>query len=486
MTFSPEVWDGVLHSLSGELPASTVDAWLRPLVAVSSAGGNPEQPELQLLCPTTFHRDRVRDHFLSRIVECVSAAVGQRVPVRLELAESRPASLLRVNGHQKATRKSELPVAIQPTAASTPPPTAATTAKRPRLTAPQQSFDTFVTGPCNALAREASLAIAREQQLSLNQLYLSSATGLGKTHLARSVVTETRRLGTGNVLYSSAESFTSEFMNAIRTKQMPAFKRRFRRSCRVLVVEDVDFFDGKAQTQLEFFHTVKHVLDAGGRVLLTGNRLPRTLSGLDEQLRNQLASGFVAEIEPPNAQVRRDILRAKAAGGGVRLPPDCLNLLVDEVRGSVRDLEGVLIQLVTTASLMKRPIDRDLTREAVEKKCGKLTRSFCKPDPGTVIRVVASFFKATPEALASRSRRRDVLVPRQLAMYLCRRYTDASMSEIGHCLGRDHPAVKNAVARVEREILERAPLRYQVEALIERLEQLSREPGSASDDPGAQ
>ncbi len=427
MTFSPKVWDGVLHRLSGELPASSVDAWLRPLVAVSPAAADPEQPELQLLCPTTFHRDRVRDHFLPRIVECVSAAVGQRVPVKLELAEPRRASLLRVNGHKKATAESELPVAIQSARVSAPPPTAAPMARRSRPRMLQQSFDTFVTGACNALAREASLAMAREQQLNLNQLYLSSATGLGKTHLARSVVTESRRLGTNEVLYSSAEAFTSEFMNAIRAKQMPAFKRRFRRSCKVLVVEDVDFFDGKAQTQLELFHTVKHVLDAGGRVLLTGNRLPRALSGLDEHLRNQLASGFVAEIEPPNAQVRRDILRAKAAGGGVRLPPECLDLLVDEVRGSVRDLEGVLIQLVTTASLMKRSIDRDLARETVEKKCGKLSRGVCKPDPGTVIRVVACFFKTTPEALASRSRRRDVLVPRQLAMYLCRSYTDASM-----------------------------------------------------------
>ena len=283
----------------------------------------------------------------------------------------------------------------------------------------------------------------------------------------------------GRVLYASAETFTNEFMASIRGKRMEEFKRRFRNGCDMLVVEDVQFLGAKRATQLELFHTLTHLIDVGARVVLTSDRLPRSISGLDPRLGSQMAAGFVAEIERPDAQVRRRILASKAAAGGVRLPDDCLDLLVERVRANVRDLIGVLTQLVASAALLKRPIDRELTRAALHKVA---------PEPGdarhldakAVIQVVAAFFQKSPEALASRSRRRDVLVPRQLAMYLCRRYTDASAGEIAKAFGRSHPAVNNAVRVVELRMLEHAPLRYQVEALTERLDALRRRSGGVS------
>jgi chromosomal replication initiator protein len=240
------------------------------------------------------------------------------------------------------------------------------------------------------------------------------------------------------------------------------------------VVEDVQFLRSKKATQLELFHTLTHLLDVGARVVLTADRLPRNIDDLEPRLRSQMSAGFVAELEPPNATVRREILRAKAAAGGVGMPADCLELLVDSVRGSVRDLEGVLIQLVATAALLKRPLDLELTRAALHKITPSPTRA-ARLEPSAIIEAVAAFFRTRPERLASRSRRRDVLVPRQLAMYLCRRYTDAPLTTIGRALGRDHPAVSNAVKAVERRILEHAPLRYQVEALCARLDALERE-----------
>jgi chromosomal replication initiator protein len=326
-------------------------------------------------------------------------------------------------------------------------------------------------GPCNALAREACFALAHGRQRGLNPLYLSSEPGLGKTHLARAVVHEARRCGSLRTIYDSAESFTNCFTNALRSKSMARFKRRYREQCDLLVVEDLQFLSSKTSTQLEFFHTLTHLVDAGLRVTLTGDRLPRDIEGLDARLRSQLTAGLVAEIEPPDASVRRNILRSKAAAGGVRVPDDCLDLLVEAVRGSVRDLEGALIQLVTTAALLKRSIDLELTHMALRKLAPVPPR---KPhlEPETVIDVVAGFFGTTRAALASRSRRRDVLVPRQLAMYLCRRYTDHPLSRIARAFDRDHPAVSNAVKVVERKILERAPLRYQVEELSARLDRL--------------
>ncbi len=360
------------------------------------------------------------------------------------------------------------------------------------------SFESFIVGPCNALAREAALALARRRQSSLNQLYLGGDSGMGKTHLARAAAAEARRQGTGStsavgypssfnqrtgsrlapsgsragIVYTTAEQFTSEFVSAMRNGRSEDFQKRYRAPIGLLIVEDVQFFDGRMKTQLELFHTVQHVLDAGGRVLLTGDRAPRDLKGLSDRMRTQLARGFVAELERPDAIVRRHILRAKAAAGGVHLPADCLDLLVESTGGSVRDVESVLIQVVTTASLLGRPIDLSLSRDAIARKSG--TASPLAPRrvaTSEIVRIVAAFFGKRPESLASRSRRRDVLVPRQLAMYLAHRYTDASFAEIGRSLGRDHPSVRNAIGRVERLVLENAPLRYQLEALSERVDQ---------------
>jgi chromosomal replication initiator protein len=336
------------------------------------------------------------------------------------------------------------------------------------------TFENFVVGPCNALAREASYALARGRQRPLKLLYLTSKSGMGKTHLARAIVGEARGVGHERVFYGSAESFTNDFTSSLRARRMDHFKRRYRQRCDLFVLEDVQFLRAKKATQLEIFHTLTHLLDVGTRVVLTADRLPREIDALEQRLRSQMSAGFVAELEPPNATVRREILRAKAAAGGVHLPADCLELLTECVRGSVRDLEGVLIQLVASASLLKRKIDLELTRAALHKIAPDSARPR-RLEPDAVIETVAAFFRTRPERLAARSRRRDVLLPRQLAMYLCRRYTDAPLTTIGRALGRDHPAVSNAIKSIERRILESAPLRYRVEALCARLDALERE-----------
>lgn len=386
--------------------------------------------------------------------------------------------------------------AAQPAAPSTQSPGPSSPSIRARATRAKQSdsgtqqfafpltFDSFTVGSCNALAREAAHAISNGSQASLNQLYLVSSSGLGKSHLARAIVSQVAASGGLRPRYTTADSFTTEFTHAVRNGGMSDFKRKYRNQCDLLVVEDVQLLAGKSATQLEFFHTIQHLADSGRPVVMTGDRYPDELTELDSRMRARIASGFVAEINPPDADVRGRILRAKAAHGGVRLPEDCIELLVDRVRGNVRELEGALIQLVTTASLLKQPINLDLARETLQSRSRRR-----KPEeapcacPEDIIKVVAVFFKKTPESLASRSRRRDVLHPRQLAMYLCSRYTDASFSDIGRALERNHPSVVNSVRKVERELLEKAQLRYQVEALVDRLHELGHRPARTATEP---
>ena len=458
MTRPPEFWDGMLRRLAKAVPAHELDAWLRPLRA------SWDGQALQLLCPSTLHRDRVRKRYLGPLREAVAAEAGGAA--RLQVEFGAPASGPAAGSFPDNGVASRTAARVVPPAAARPP--------RMRR-AVQQTFDNFVVGPPNALAREGAFALVEARQREVNPLYIAGDEGQGKTHLGRAIARATRQ-DRAQVIYTSAEGFMSEFLGSLRSSSIPRFKRRYREQCDVLVLDDVEFLRGKESTQLELFHTVVHLLDAGARVVFTGARLPRQIPDLDRRLGAQMASGLVAELGPPDAELRRRILRARAAGGGIRLPEDCLELLVDAVRGSVRDLESVLGQIVASAVLLKQPVDRALAEMALRKLGPDTTiaAGLRRVSPREVIEMVAAFFGTTPEAMASRSRRRDVLLPRQLAMYLCRRFTDASLSEIGRALGRDHPAVRNAVSALERQILERAPLRYQVEALSDRLEHLRK------------
>lgn len=491
----PTVWDGVLRRLQTELPEFALDAWIRPLTV------REEQGCLRLLARSEFHLERIRSRFLELLRQNAQREAGAPVEVQLELAPVGPtgenpsppeagtspggdaarASGEKPNGAASPQRNGATSQHAAPRGSASPgapPPRRGPLRVRPAESARQaalpygpHTFDTFVVGPGNSLAREASLAVAQGRQPGVSPLFLLGPSGTGKSHLARAVVTEARQSGTVRTVYTPAESFTSELLSCIRGGRTGEFKRRYRQECELLVLEDVQFLEGKNASQLELFHTLEHLGRAGGRIVLTADRLPREMPRLDGRLRSWMGAGLVAELETPDVDFRRTLLREKAARGGVRIPDDCLDLLAEAELESVRDLEGVLIQLVASASILKRPVDGALTERALRKVRGPAGEA--KPgalDVKAVVASVAAFFSTTPEALASRSRKRTVLLPRQLAMYLCRRYTDAPLAEIGRALDRDHPAVRHAIETVERAILERAPLRYQVEALVDRLE----------------
>ncbi len=465
MTEPPLIWDGVLRRLGAALPAFALDSWLRPLGVVE------RESRLELQCPTPFHRDWVRERYLDLLRDCVAQESGGRLELVLVLAA----------GAGSDPQSALLPTGAAPGADRAPP---VSRAREPgaRQRVPQRSplqedlpysFDSFVAGPCNALAREAALVIARGGAARIAPLFLAAGAGLGKTHLARAIVHEVRTQRGLRAIYASAEAFTSHFQSALAQKKMDRFKQRFRSGCDLLVIEDVQFLRSKPATQLELFHTVVHLLEAGARVVATADCTPRDLVYLDPRLASQLGAGLVAELEPPDAAVRRSILRSKAAAGGVHLPDACLELLVDSVRGSVRDLTGVLTQLVATAALLNRPVDLALTQQAL-RKLPRAEQSPARLDPQQVIQVVCSFYGTSHEQLASKSRRQGVLIPRQIAMYLCRRYTGASVAEIADLFARDHPSVRNAERVMEEAILERAPIRYKVEEISARLDALAQ------------
>jgi chromosomal replication initiator protein len=463
-------WNDVVRLLEAETAPFVIEAWVRPLIAEMNGD------RIRLLCPSALHRDRIRDRFLRQMRKHAAAKAGKPVEIELDLAAPAPAA---PGATAPAKRTSTASSSTTPAKPAAPIPERASRTRKVRK--PEQdslpyTFENFVVGACNRLAREASLAVAQGTQKNINPLYLASAPGLGKTHLARAIA-DARARTDGRVIYASSESFTNQFTGAIRNRKMDLFKKRYRNGCDLLVVEDVQFLGGKTATQFELFQTLSHLVNIGARVVLTADRLPSKIKGLDERVSSHMTAGLVATLESPDALVRREILRTKAASGGVRLPNECLDLLVDVVRGNVRDLEGVLVQLVTTSSLLKRPIDMELTEQALAKVSTLRATKRCL-ELGTIIEVVAKLYEITPAALASRSRRKDIVVPRQIAMYLCRRYTRQPAAAIARAFARNHPSVTNAEKVVERRILESAPFRYRVEAISARLDELERQPAT--------
>jgi len=442
-----EIWDGVLRRLSSELAPLVLDAWIGPLVAEVAGDG------LRLVCPSAFHRERIRERHLPRIAEHVAALCGRALPIALAVAA----------GSTEAPDLARPPA--RPRVFPARPPSAS-----PAPSAPSRSgFVDFAVGPGNALAREAAMALAQRRQLAVSPLYLVGASGLGKTHLANAVVAEAGARGE-RAVYVSGEQFTNELLASIRSQRTGEFKRRYR-DCDVLVFEDVHFLRAKHSTQLELLHTVEQLGRAGARLMLTSDRLPREIPDFDPRLASRLASGLVAEIEAPDPELRRAILRAKATARGVSLPPACAERLVAAIPASVRDLEAALVQLVASASLLARPIDPALVELALRKVLPSGSGA-ARLDPERVAALVAAHFDTTQDALCSRSRRRDVLAPRQIAMYLCAHYTDASLERIGRAFGRNHPSVANAVRAVERAVAARAPLAARVAPLAAELDAL--------------
>lgn len=428
-------WEGVRSAVRERIGGSAFDAWIDPL------SGSVEGEALILRCPDRFTRDWVRARYDGLLREIVShQAGGGRIDYRVE-----PLS---------APSRAALPPPAAPGRVGGP--------KSPRSSREgSMSFDGFVAGPTNALALEGARAIARGDIGRLSPLVITGPSGVGKTHLCRAI----RDQSSGNVVYRSSEEFTAEVTSAIRSREMERVRHRYRRSANVLIIEDIHFLEGRRATQVELFHTLDHLLAQHRPVVLSCDRPPHELSGLETGLRSRLGQGLVAQIAPPDAETRLRILRERAAAGGIRVPDDCIEMLAAQPVRSVRDLLAGLNQVVARATLLRQAITRRVVADAIQAVgIAGASRSIDE-----ILLLVEGAFKVSREQLLSRSKRQHLVRPRQLAMYLCRRCSDASLKEIGRAFARDHTSVLYAVRVVEKRITERPQLRYELEALASRI-----------------
>jgi chromosomal replication initiator protein len=459
MTLSAtEVWTRLLDRARHELPEQTFRTWLEPTEPLSM-----DETTLTVGSPDQFAADWNESKHAELLTSLAPIALGYPLSV-----------VFRVHEERKTRNQMDFFVA--------PPPTAAQVTKhKSGINTPlsdRYTFDHFVIGKSNELAAAATLAVSQAPGKVYNPLFIYGDTGLGKTHLMQAVAHEvlSRRVD-ARITFIGAEQFTNEMISSIQNRTMQDFRRRYRESD-LLLVDDVQFLKGKEATQEEFFHTFNALYEAGRQIILTSDRIPSEIPGLEARLVSRFQWGMVADIELPDFEHRIAILRNKALLDHLELtiPDDVIRFIAEHVRSSVRELEGSMIKLLAYASLKHREITLEVAREALRDKLKHELPSNSENtlSADTIQATVAHEWGVSPEGLRSKTRTKALTVPRQIAMYFMRELLGMQLVEIGNTFGgRDHSTVIHSLERVAIRMREEPAFSQKIGQLRSSLESLS-------------
>jgi chromosomal replication initiator protein len=458
-------WQRVRTRLRVSFGDAAFNSWLKPLALADE--GLAKDGDVHLAVPTRFMRDWVANHYSERLREIWRLENGD---VRRVIIHVRPTASLQPQQAGKAMAAT-VP-AIEPGApsgmSSRPGSVSSAAPSRPALQVrdmddverelsapldPRFTFDSFITGKSNELARAAALRVAESPTVTYNPLFLYGGVGLGKTHLMHAIGWHIRqRYPERRVVYLSAEKFMYQFIRALRFKDTMAFKEQFR-SVDVLMIDDIQFIAGKESTQEEFFHTFNALCDQNRQIIVSGDRSPSDLEGIEERMRSRLGWGLVADIHPTDFELRLSILQAKAEKNGLtNIPQDVLEFLARRITSNVRELEGALNRISAYASLVGKPVTVTSAQEVLQDLLRANDRKVTIEE---IQKRVAEHYSIRFADMHSPRRARAVARPRQVAMYLAKQLTSRSLPEIGRKFGgRDHTTVMHAVRKIEelREI----------------------------------
>lgn len=439
-------WRRVRARLHAELGEATFNSWFKQVELIGVGDGR-----VMLTVPTRFIRNWIVSHYSDRLSKLWADedAAFERVDVLVAAAEAKPEYIADASPD------------IRPLAAPAPSDSPAIVAPLPSGLEdagvgapldPRFTFDAFVVGKSNELAHAAARRVAEATDVSFNPLFLYGGVGLGKTHLMHAIAWEIRtRQPERKVLYLSAEKFMYQFVRALRFKDTMAFKQQFR-SVDVLMIDDVQFISGKDSTQEEFFHTFNALIDHNRQVIISADRSPSDLEGIEERIRSRLGWGLAADIHPTDYELRLGILQAKAEemmqkNGPVTIPAGVLEFLAHRIVSNVRELEGALKRVVAYASFVGRPITLDMSQEVLRDLLRSNDRKITIEE---IQRRVAEYYNVRLADMLSARRARAVARPRQVAMYLAKQLTSRSLPEIGRKFGgRDHTTVIHAVRKID-------------------------------------
>ena len=413
------VWNRCVRNLQAELPEQQFNTWIRPLQAIEDGR------VLKLLAPNRFVVDWLNQHYLSRIEELVDGrSSGTEVVVEV------------------GSRGGVVQPAISPTNRV---PTAAAPLIESRLN-PDFIFENFVEGKSNQLARAAAFQIGENPGKSYNPLFIYGGVGLGKTHLMQAIGNAMLTHNPGaRVSYVHSERFVGDMVKGLQHNTISEFKKTYR-SLDALLIDDIQFFAGKERSQEEFFHTFNALLEGQKQIILTCDRYPKEVNGLEERLKSRFGWGLTVSIEPPELETSVAILKSKAASEGAALPDEVAFFIAKRIRSNVRELEGALRRVIANSTFTGRPINLEFAKEALRDLLALQDRLVSIEN---IQKTVADYFKIRVADLLSKRRSRSVARPRQLAMALAKELTNHSLPEIGDAFGgRDHTTVLHGCRRV--------------------------------------
>jgi chromosomal replication initiator protein len=454
-------WARIRGRLRQEYGEAIFRSWLKPLTLAGLRGG-----EVRVAVPTRFMRDWIQTHYLDRLRQLWAAENPDIVAVEVVVEMARRSGPAAGRGSSEDAAMEDT-MSVEASAAAAPAEPSVTASSETPLD-PRFTFENFVVGKSNELAYAAAHRVAEAVSVPFNPLFLYGGVGLGKTHLMHAIAWHIRKVHPKRrVIYLSAEKFMYQFIRALRHKTTMAFKEQFR-SVDVLMIDDLQFISGKDSTQEEFFHTFNALVDQNRQVVISADKSPSNLEGLEERVRSRLGWGLVADIHPTTYELRLGILQSKAEQLGVATPTKVLEFLAHKITSNVRELEGALNRIAAQATFIGRPVTLESTQEILHDL---LRANDKRVTIEEIQKRVAEHYNIKLADMHSVRRARAVARPRQVAMSLCKQLTTRSLPEIGRKFGgRDHTTVMHAVKKVEELMATDASFAEDVELLKRMLE----------------
>ncbi|MFT8395024.1 chromosomal replication initiator protein DnaA [Propionibacterium sp.] len=484
-------------SNTGGDESDVVEAWNHVLSACGARGGaflrgsrllTIHESTVMIAVPNEFTRERIETKLRTEIEEVLSDFFSR--PMRLAITiepdlelDLRPAEHPGRDGPDPAPAefipRDDAPTPLRPQdAVLTPGPSAAPTAVKGgnddqgRLN-PRYTFDNFVIGSSNRFAHAAAVAVAEAPGKAYNPLMIYGESGLGKTHLLHALGHYVRDYYREvHVKYVSTEEMTNEFINAVSENRTNAFRRKYRDDVDVLLIDDIQFLEGKTQTQEEFFYTFNALHNAQKQIVLTSDRPPKALEQLESRLRSRFEWGLITDIQPPDLETRIAILRRKASSEQLDVPPDVLEYIGSKIQTNIRELEGALIRVTAFASLNREDVSMSLADQVLRDLIPD--GADAEVSAATIINETSQYFSVSVDSLIGTARTQPLVLARQIAMYLCRELTDLSLPKIGQEFGgKDHTTVMHADRKIRQLLRERRSVYNQVTELTNRIKQHS-------------
>ena len=448
-----EFWDEVLLRLKNEVSDQVFNAWFAPIVPVSFVND-----KLVVGVPNEFFKEWIRERYVSLLASHLNRITGKKIDIDFAILPQDAFEL-----SQKDLEKKSTPKEKRGWFRSVFPKQAEEVLLQEAHLNPKYNFDDFVVGTNNRFAHAASLAIAESPAKAYNPFFIYGGVGLGKTHLMHAIGNALAvSAPKTKILYMSSEEFTNQLITAIQKRTTHQFRQRYRH-VDVLLIDDIHFIAGKESTQEEFFHTFNSLYDAHKQIVLSSDRSPKEITTLEDRLVSRFEWGLITDIQPPDLETRIAILRKKSEKETVFLPDDLFFFLGEKIKTNIRELEGALIRVIAYAKLMNKNVTCDLAKEVLK---GMIMEGERKINVDLIQKKVATYFDITVQDMKAKKRTKQIVYPRQIAMYLTRTLTDFSLPEIGGFFGgRDHTTVLHACEKIENVLKADEKVRWIVDKL---------------------